>query len=695
MFESFITTKNNVLSFTDKLKKVDYIEKHIIDNSSLEQQIVNLQNGEFKIALIAPFSAGKSTFINSLIGQDLLSMEITAETSVITKISFSEDIKLQIKYRNGDIEMLPLEGEPALNVESVKELLEQKTTVKGDNTEDTIEEVKVYYPIEMCKDSVELVDTPGLFARHEKHKDITANILPTVNAVVFMIDPESVGEKHFTEVIQNYVRNAANSNMEKEGRHIFFVINKIDKFEKTDIEKAKKELITVLEGIIREPQVYEISAYYAMISKMYLAKTIDLDRIRKDRKIVIPDPKDPEYTLSGRYIEDVHVPIILNESRIRELEKGLENYLEEKNRYLLVNLGAQVYHIIEQSKSHKEKELENIRVLAQEDKAKFEKEINSLQTEIDSLEKNHKRTIHKVLTDRVIGGTGGSIQDNIRSGIKDSAVEVQQKLSREIYRSWLQIRPSITQSNAEERVSGLFNKIDTDIEIITKEMVKTSYEEFMIEMRELIALANEKINELKLDFERAELEAIGRELSSMQSYNLEGVEDSIKKIIENAFSDTLIDLARTISSSIQEAERSNTHNKERSGFFYGIKRFFTGRKEYDTTFDINGFKNEVEQLVNDMTETVVGRVGEIGNDVGEMLEKPVGDISKQVLSEVNSIITSLCNNKKSLINSILKNMKNNEKENQILIRKLERELVELDRLQEEYQTLEVEISQGA
>ncbi len=82
-------------------------------------------------------------------------------------------------------------------------------TVHGDNTEDTIAEVVVYYPIDICKDNVEIIDTPGLFARHKKHKDITNAVLVEANAVIFVIDPTKVGEENFTQVIQSYVRNAS------------------------------------------------------------------------------------------------------------------------------------------------------------------------------------------------------------------------------------------------------------------------------------------------------------------------------------------------------------------------------------------------------------------------------------------------------------------------------------------------------
>src|SRR3712207_9574259 len=102
MLEQFSKVKNNLLKFTNDMYNCNSIDKVVIENSRLKEEINNLVKGEFKVALIAPFSAGKSTFINSLIGRDLLSRDITAETSVITKVKFSKEIKVDIKYKKGD-----------------------------------------------------------------------------------------------------------------------------------------------------------------------------------------------------------------------------------------------------------------------------------------------------------------------------------------------------------------------------------------------------------------------------------------------------------------------------------------------------------------------------------------------------------------------------------------------------------------
>ena len=54
------------------------------------------------------------------------------------------------------------------------------------------------------------------------------------------------------------------------GRHIFFIINKIDQHTSEDIQKAYSDLVEVLAPVLPNPQILKVSAYFAMKSRMFL-----------------------------------------------------------------------------------------------------------------------------------------------------------------------------------------------------------------------------------------------------------------------------------------------------------------------------------------------------------------------------------------------------------------------------------------
>ena len=685
MFESFAKVKNEVLEVTELIKMNKDIDIDVLNNSELDKKVNNLNNGEFKIALIAPFSAGKSTFINSLIGQDILSMEITAETSVITKVKYSDEIKLEITYRNDDrVEVIPAESEAAITSDELKGILQEKTTVKGENTEDNIKEVKVYYPIEMCKDKVELVDTPGLFARHEKHAAITTNILPAVNAVIFMIDPESVGEQNFTEVIRNYVRNAKTSNMETGGKHIFFVINKIDKFTAEDIQKAKNELIEVLKGIIDEPQIFEISAYYAMIGKMYLAETIDLIKIQKDRKIIITDPEDPEYTISGRQITNDNAHLILKESRIRQLDKGLEKYLEGKNENLIVDVKNEIKNIIEQSIEKKSVELNELMNMASIDKDKYEQQLKTLKSEIKKLDSSCKLELHKKINDKVRGGSRGrSISADIVEELRDNLISLGKELSNKIDSEWFNTRAGLNKNNAEEKISIIINKVQNELEIRSKEVAKETFNEFKEKIFNLVNEIEEDLNEIKIEFENTELQTIGKSLNKLGNYDLNSVLSIITKGIEREFAGMIGNMSREMRNQIVDAEEDCTITKEKTGVFYKISKFFTGNKKFVTEFDNVAFKRELDRIIDDCQNNVKRDMNGVSNKLATEMEGSIKNIGETLKDEITSIIRNIANVKQSMINNVLKTMKEEEATTKDIINVLKKSISALEELEYE------------
>ncbi len=55
-----------------------------------------------KVAIIGQFSSGKSTFLNALLGKNILPSGITPITAKICHIVYGQDYALEIHYKNGN-----------------------------------------------------------------------------------------------------------------------------------------------------------------------------------------------------------------------------------------------------------------------------------------------------------------------------------------------------------------------------------------------------------------------------------------------------------------------------------------------------------------------------------------------------------------------------------------------------------------
>ena len=110
MLKQFALKKDFTLQQAKKVIEDKNIVEEVLKESGLSEKVTRLEKGLFRIALVAPFSAGKSTFINGLIGKDLLSVNILAETSAITVIKYSDRKRIEIHYRDGTKDLFPTDG---------------------------------------------------------------------------------------------------------------------------------------------------------------------------------------------------------------------------------------------------------------------------------------------------------------------------------------------------------------------------------------------------------------------------------------------------------------------------------------------------------------------------------------------------------------------------------------------------------
>lgn len=157
--------KSIILDQVDKIKQSNVVDKNILENSELETDINNLISEKFKIAVIVPWGAGKTTLINSLIGKDILKQYGIYYNVLITRVKFSNEIKLELIYKERDnVEIIDKdESGNLLNEEQLNKMLEYKTIVKDKNNEEAIKEIIIHHPIDTFKCNTEFIDTQDLF----------------------------------------------------------------------------------------------------------------------------------------------------------------------------------------------------------------------------------------------------------------------------------------------------------------------------------------------------------------------------------------------------------------------------------------------------------------------------------------------------------------------------------------------------
>lgn len=204
---------------------------------------------QYKIAVVANMSAGKSTFINALFGNSILPAYSHATTDCPIYI-YSDD--------NSDNDMAIVEfTDGKETVELPKELVQKEIKYYAQKDSETLDEkyknvkkIDLYWDFHVLqnseKDDVDFVviDTPGPNNTDEyafKHSSVTKNIiLNEADMVLYLFDYEQIDAN--LESSENNLWGLIQQRKEKEPTfEVLFIINKIDKaFEDNEkIEEVK------------------------------------------------------------------------------------------------------------------------------------------------------------------------------------------------------------------------------------------------------------------------------------------------------------------------------------------------------------------------------------------------------------------------------------------------------------------------
>lgn len=174
----------------------------------------------FLLVIVGEFNAGKTAFINALLGSRLLTEGVTPTTSHIHLLRYGEALR----------------QEPF-----------------GDDY------LVIHVPVEWLRE-INVVDTPGTNAVVQRHQQITEHFVPRSDLVLFVTSadrPFSESERAFLERIRAW------------GKKVVIVVNKIDLMETEDDRRQVLEFVREnaqrLLGI--EPQIFPVSARLALQAK--------------------------------------------------------------------------------------------------------------------------------------------------------------------------------------------------------------------------------------------------------------------------------------------------------------------------------------------------------------------------------------------------------------------------------------------
>ena len=205
-------------SAKDLHQSMNYKFIRIIDE--IESMVLEAEDRDLTVAVMATKKSGKSVIVNSFLGNDYAptSFELPTPNSIIYKCN--NDDKIVLSYRNGYKEFP--------NVDLLRNYVEgiYKNAEFDIKRGQPVEDMYIHYRNENQNlNTFTLIDTPGPNLAGSNHKEIAYKWIEVADVIIFVIDYS----KYLTNDEENYLRDIKTVFDKYNKSHSFIVIvNKID-----------------------------------------------------------------------------------------------------------------------------------------------------------------------------------------------------------------------------------------------------------------------------------------------------------------------------------------------------------------------------------------------------------------------------------------------------------------------------------
>ncbi|WP_226675751.1 dynamin family protein [Rossellomorea aquimaris] len=246
---SFEQKKQNLLNELQSVKNMvlslDFKEIH----KQINELIKDIEHDFHTVVVVGEFKNGKSTFINALLQESLLPVDVTPTTATINAVMWGEERRLEVHKSDQTVEKL------ALTQDALEKYVAEK-----DFDPDTIRYLKISMPAPLLANkNVVLVDTPGVNDLNSHRSDVTYQFIPKADVVLFMLDmtaPVKGTEKEFLQ-----------ETLLKEGlERIIFLANFKDLVDEEEVEEVLTFTKNRLADILgyEDVKIYPIAAQDAI-----------------------------------------------------------------------------------------------------------------------------------------------------------------------------------------------------------------------------------------------------------------------------------------------------------------------------------------------------------------------------------------------------------------------------------------------
>jgi hypothetical protein len=205
----------------------------------------------FTLAVVGEFKRGKSTFINALLGAEILPADVLPTSATVNRVTFGLTPTATLYFRDGR----PPEQVPIASLADHVTKLTEASAARAA----TVREAVVAYPLALCRHDVDLVDTPGL-SDEQQMTDVTVGVLPTIDAAILVLMADSPFSTSEAALVERLVQQGVG--------HLLFVVTAIDRIRKEEdrqrVVQAVRDRLRATGLVGDDPSVFPVSGRWAL-----------------------------------------------------------------------------------------------------------------------------------------------------------------------------------------------------------------------------------------------------------------------------------------------------------------------------------------------------------------------------------------------------------------------------------------------
>lgn len=216
--------------------------------SFLTQSIDKLKTNNYHVLIAGEAKRGKSSFINAMIGQNILPVNDKITTAQAFKINHSEDESFFLRFIDGTAK--EIKKEELIKYGSQESINKQTGIAEVEGKE--IDFIEVNTNASFLPHNITLVDTPGMGSLYASHAYVTNRFVPDADAVIFLMDTNRPVLESEISFLKKIVKITSN---------IFFVLSKIDTVDEWEILLKRNEEIlnTEFKGVLDDIKILPIN----------------------------------------------------------------------------------------------------------------------------------------------------------------------------------------------------------------------------------------------------------------------------------------------------------------------------------------------------------------------------------------------------------------------------------------------------